>query len=132
MDATIERGWEMKEVEVSVSEVLERVQSNLEAHVKAYKEALEGYVENCRIELRDALRKFNKYTVKDVQTLYVTLPLPTSHENDYKQVIEMLKFEKRPTIKLTSDEFACYIMDKWNWKGSFEAVSTRYSNFSKK
>lgn len=129
MQATIERGWGMRKVEVKRDEVLKRIEDNLQKHVADYKEAVVGYKQES-LKLLDELRKKVNDNLPDnspMVPLYLALDLPVSHENDYKQVIEMLKMSVQDTVTLESDEFACYVMDQWKWKQAFTATNSRYT-----
>lgn len=139
MRATLERGWAMRTVKVKKGELLEKVEANLVSHVKEYEEAVEGYKEEATKLVRDRKKEVNKELDKLVErisagsfdlclpvNLAFPLKTPTSHAKDYKQVIEMLKMSVEEEINLSSDEFACYVMDDWNWKQDFVTTNMAY------
>ena len=133
MRATLERGWKMRKVTVKKSELLEKVLANRALHIKEYSEACDGY----RVK---ALEKIDEVfgglkakigELKEGQTialLSVTfgLDVPQTHEKDYDQVLEMLRMSTDDTTELQSDEFACYVMDDWDWKQEFTMSNRRY------
>jgi transketolase len=129
MQATIERGWGMRKVEVKRDEVLKRIEDNLQKHVAEYKEAVTGYKQESLKRLDELRKKVNDNLPEGSQMvpLLLHLEMPVSHEDDYKQVIEMLKMSVQDTVTLESDEFACYVMDHWKWKQAFTATNNRYT-----
>ena len=147
MRATQERGWKMRKVTVKKTELLEKVTVNYKQHVKDYEEAFEGYkteadqlmknkfkaISEAFSQLSDKVKNSKVATDKPVP-LYVPANLlqfaelrpPVSHAKDYEQIIQMLQMSTDETITLESDEFACYVMDDWEWKQDFLNVTSQY------
>lgn len=152
MQATLERGWQMKDVEVDRLSLLERVQANREKHLSDYKEAFSVYIQAAKEALekrKHAILKAIKEKIQELDSLDVDrdpavsgslstelcyfrdLNPPVSHVDDYDQVIEMLKMEVNKTIKLPQDQFVCYCMDKWSWKKGFSEMTESYSKMKR-
>lgn len=55
------------------------------------------------------------------------LQVPQNHAKDYDQVIAMLEMCVDDELSIRSDEFACYVMDDWDWKEDFLHTNKRYS-----
>jgi hypothetical protein len=56
------------------------------------------------------------------------LPQPQNRVKDYDAVISMLTLETRSKRMVDSAEHACFILDDWDWKSDFEAVSQQYTS----
>lgn len=134
MGATMmERGWEDREVTVNKTDLLGILQKNRETHIAEYREACAGYREAALtriIELEGQL-KASARRLKEGETVLVPvvqpgLAMPTSHEAAYDQIIRMMEMEVETTVKLRADEFACYVMDDWDWKQHFQSVTSNY------
>jgi exonuclease VII small subunit len=140
MRAILKKGLDMREVKVNKNELLAKVKVNLEKHLQEYGEAVEGY----KTEARALLSQRRKEVVKAIDkkmseldseavplsldvNLSFHLPVPESHEKDYRQVILMTEMSVDDTLVLKSDEFAYFVMDDWDWKESFLATSARYA-----
>lgn len=123
----------MREVTVQKKELLEKVIANREVHIREYQEACDGYRTKALTKIDEVFGDLKKKIedLKDGQTIALMsvsfgLDVPVSHEKDYDQVIQMLKMSTEETIKLSSDEFACYVMDDWDWKQTFITSNARY------
>lgn len=149
MRATIERGWKMRKTKVRRIEVLERVKANKEKHVAEYREAFVTYQEEMKdlvtqrkkdieVALNAALGKVLVANVDKDKPVYMPhmghllsfteLAPPVSHEKDYEQVIQMLQMEVEDTVDLESDQFACFVMDDWDWKEEFRNTTEFYNS----
>lgn len=125
----------MREVKVKKVELLEVVRTNREKHIAGYKEAVEGYKEAALVAIDRAMQRL-KTQVEDLRAGEVLrlaavsfdLRVPENHEKDYNQVIRMLEMCVEGEVILKADEFACYVMDDWEWKNEWLDVSNIYSN----
>jgi hypothetical protein len=131
--ATFERNWEMREVKVRRDELLEKIKINREKHIKEYKEACEGYRQQALAKIEEVTQKLRQKfeTLKEgeyIQLAAITfgLDVPESHEKDYDQVIMMLEMSIDNEINLKSDEFACYVMDDWDWQTTWKMSNSKY------
>jgi len=141
MRAVIKQGLPMRTTTVKRTELLEIVRKNREQHIADYQEACQGYREAAvdaitkRIseiskDLGDILQTLSNGTVVRISPhvgLSFNLTVPESHVKDYDQVIRMLELEVDETVKLQSDEFACFVMDDWDWKDAFTQSVGTYS-----
>lgn len=133
MRASIERGWEMREIKVKRDELLETIRKNRTAHIIDYKEACDGYrgkalqrIDEIVGNLRGKINALKEGETIALMSVSFGLDVPVSHERDYDQVIKMLEMSVDDEISLKSDEFACYVMDDWDWKQVFLASNARY------
>ncbi len=123
----------MREVTVRKEELLKKVRANRTSHIAEYLEACEGYRAKALAKIDEVFGdlKAKVESLKDGQVIalmHVTfgLEVPQTHEKDYDQVIMMLEMSTEDTVKLASDEFACYVMDDWDWKKDFLLSNSRY------
>jgi hypothetical protein len=114
-------------VNVDRLELLEILKKNREKHVAEYNLAVAGYPAAMIKELQDQIKAVKKGTVKE---LHLRLPRPTSYEENYTEVIEMLEMSVDKTIHLDRSGFKSYIKDEWGWSGAFKAMSSSYSSFA--
>ncbi len=123
----------MREVTVRKEELLAKVLENRESHIKEYIEACEGYRQKALTKIDEVFAglKSKIESLKEGQTIGLMavsfgLEVPETYEKEYDQVIMLLKMTTNEKIKLSSDEFACYVMDDWSWKETFTASNARY------
>ena len=135
MRATLERGWSMREVTVQKSELLQKVRANREKHIREYAEACAGYkseaiakVEDSMSRLKDMINALREGEVIALATVAFNLKVPQDHSKDYDQAITMLEMSVDDKITLKSDEFACYVMDDWDWRQEWEVTKSTYAN----
>jgi hypothetical protein len=69
--------------------------------------------------------------LKDGQTIAVVglqfgLNVPQSHEKAYDQIIRMMEMSVDDEITLTCSQFACFVMDDWDWKEQWSASNATY------
>lgn len=62
-------------------------------------------------------------------TNHFGLPYPTNHGDDYDKIIRMAKMSVHNEFRLTSNEFDCYILNKWAWKEQFKTQSLGYISY---
>lgn len=133
MRAILERGMKMREVKVRRDDLLVKVRENKEKHIREYKEACEGYRQQALVKIDEV----TKHLVQKVQSLkegeYIGLAsitfgldVPQSHEKDYDQVIAMLEMSVDDLLTIRSDEFACYVMDDWDWRADWKMSNSKY------
>src|SRR6185295_867061 len=69
--------------------------------------------------------------LKEGQTIAVVglqfgLNVPQSHEKAYDQIIRMMEMSVDEEITLTCSQFACFVMDDWDWKEQWSASNATY------
>ena len=100
----------MNNVTVSKEELLKVLKENREKHIQIYNDALEGI----HVEYKKLLEKELKRLEdgKSVKTS-LSIEMPTSHEEQYDEVIEMLEMAVSKEVTLSRHEFQQYVQDKW-------------------
>jgi hypothetical protein len=125
----------MRDVKVKRQELLEKVRANRGKHITEYDEAVDGYKAAAIAEIERGMKKLRQQ-VQDLQggemirlaAVAFNLAVPENHAKDYDQVIAMLEMSVDDELSIRSDEFACYVMDDWDWKEHFVNVSNTYKN----
>jgi hypothetical protein len=133
MAATFKRmGWEDREVKVKRDELLSVLRQNRQRHISDYQKACVGYREVAlrRVEagFQEAREVVNR--LKDGQTIAVnvrvSLSAPVSYEKAYDQIIRMMEMSVDTEIDLTASQFACFVMDDWEWKEEWASDNAHY------
>lgn len=113
----------MKTVKVKRDELLEQIRKNRTAHRAVFEKALEGYRKAVIKRLTEMLEDAKGGKRVEQVTL---LMQPTNQTAEYDQVIKMLEMSVQDEIELTSQDFGCYVMDRWAWKSQFALSSSGY------
>lgn len=69
--------------------------------------------------------------LKDGETVSVvgfriSLSVPVNYEKAYDQIIRMMEMSVDTEIVLTASQFACFVMDDWEWKEEWAASLAQY------
>jgi hypothetical protein len=123
----------MREVKVKRLELLLAVRENRGKHISEYEEAVEGYkqaaldaVDKAMVKLRRRVEELEAGEVLVLDVVTFNLLVPRNHKQDYDQAIRMLEMSVDEELTIRADEFACYVMDDWDWKADFLNVSNTY------
>lgn len=96
--------------------------------MRGYKEAAIAEVNKVMGRLKDRISELEAGEVIRLSSVSFNLAVPKNHAKDYDQVIKMVEMSVDDTLKLRADEFACYVMDDWEWKPDFEATKSIYNS----
>lgn len=143
-----EQGWQERTVKVDTFKLLTALKENKEKHVKEYEEAVLGYKEVAKARLEAELgkaelklqrnfqllnAKIDQFEVEDqndtvvlLEHVMFSMKVPQNHEKAYEVAIQMAEWEVGNTVELTQSQFQCFVLDDWDWKNEFEAVTKRY------
>lgn len=127
-------------VKIKTTELLDKLIENLENHTKVYEEAKKEYKKQLIHEISEfysvALLCFERIDIVDprkiIKDLPTTteinrLPVPVSHEDEYKRVIEMLSLHSEEFIEIPEYMFRQYAQDDWDWKKGWTASMSNYT-----
>lgn len=142
----------LQKIKVSKAELLTIVKENKKKHDEIYEAAEAGYW----LEAEEYLKKYQKEqlatmkknyrkSVKDLKKqvakelrmvdqkkkggyYYMNKPFPETHTDDYEGTIRRLELSVDPEIELVSDEFDCFVRNKWTWRQSFLSTNSSYAN----
>jgi len=112
------------ETTVEKKELMGKIQVNLAEHKEIFEEAVAGY----RKELVAHLEKKLK-AAKNGKPVnhHIHLIQPENHVKDYERILEMLEMSTQSVITIGEREFAQYVRDEWEWKGTFLSANSTYS-----
>ena len=137
-------------VTVDRMKLLETLRSNRDTHTKSYRESVAGYKEQASAALKKQLEAAKKAIDDNAEMIAVkidrfdpdeplgdqvvvlgkisfTLEVPKDHTASYDVAIQMAEWEVGETIELTQSQFQCFVMDRWDWKKSFEYLNKSYT-----
>jgi predicted KAP-like P-loop ATPase len=115
----------MKSV-IGVGKLVEILEKNKEAHRETFLEALEGYKVEAIKVLTEKLEAVKNN--KRLPQVWINLPMPEDHTDDYERAIKLLRLDTRAEVELTEGEFAQYVMDDWGWKGQWASNTVAYAS----
>lgn len=111
------------EITALKSDLITKVQANLEQHRVQFEKALDGW----RREVGETLDKARKrLLVGRNDPLYINLQPPKDHSVDYQRTIGMLQMHTGETITLDAEDYARFVDDDWSWKAEWLISNTAY------
>ncbi len=133
MAATFKRmGWEDREVKVRRDELLTVLRKNRGQHIQDYQAACIGYREVALRRIEASFQEAREVVqrLKEGRTVAVgfriSLSVPVSYEKAYDQIIRMMEMSVDAEIVLTASQFACFVMDDWEWKEEWAESNAPY------
>lgn len=124
LDNTVERA-NMQTVTVDKAKLLETLHTNRETHRGFFEKALEGYQKRALDILTNHIKLIK---AGKVEKIYVMLPEPSDHTDDYDRAIATLEWTVFDEVELTIKEFDMYVRDNWAWKNEFTTTNSLYTN----
>ncbi len=115
----------MNAVTVKKEELLEKLRANRSSHRDVFLKAQEEYRAEVIVELDKMLE--DARGGRRIRRM-VALPEPEDHTADYDRVIAMLEMSVGLEIEISEHEFQRYVLDQWEWAGSFAANTLRYTD----
>lgn len=116
-------GMEMR-TRVKKADLLETLKKNRDQHRKIWEEALAGYKEEMLKRLERFLAEVRE---GKLISRSINLPVPTNETSSYDTAIKMLEMGTEDIIELSTQDFACLVEDKWEWKRNFILSNSGYS-----
>ena len=59
--------------------------------------------------------------------LSLSMRIPEDHTEEYDAVIGLLELSTDDTVELTAHDYERFVLDRWEWKRSFEANTMSYT-----
>lgn len=109
---------------VNKGDLLAKLQENRTKHAQTYKDAVVKYRERATVALAKQLahaKEGKRFS------LSFTLPKPVNYLKQYDQVIGLLEMTTDQTIEITPNDYSCYVLDEWDWKGTFSFNTVSYT-----
>jgi len=107
----------MDNVRIPKTKLLSILRNNRKKHRAIFEEALEGYRRAVTAELEQALADAR---AKKRFLRVSSFVAPTDQTSEYDRAIRMLELSSDRSIRLSEEDFAHYVMDKWEWSLAFE------------
>lgn len=106
--------------------VLEKLRKNLDEHRALVLAAQQGYLDEAQRLLKKRLRDIRLGRTTSMQ---FDLRSVQDHSKDYETVIAILELHLEAggtTIQLKAADVVKYIRNEWDWKRSFDEITTSY------
>ena len=113
----------MREVTVSKSDLIQRVETNQADHVAVFDRAIVGYRHAAMAFFNEQIDKASRG--EQFET-YFKEPIPEDHSEDYEAALDMLAMSQDESITLTAQEFRQYVRDDWGWKRAWTETTSNY------
>jgi hypothetical protein len=108
---------------VRKDELLAILRTNREGHREKFLKAQEGYRNRAIAELDRSITDAKHG--RDIR-LFIQLPKPEDHTEDYDREIQMVEMEIGDDIILDKFEFDQLVMDRWQWSAAFAGSTAHY------
>jgi hypothetical protein len=118
----------MNSVNINRVELLAIVKENRERHAAAFEEAQKGFTAKLKEELQALIGRIDHGHSPRARDLRIDLSAPEDHTAEYDQVLDMLRYETRESVELSSYDFDQYVNDRWQWSGKFREDVSSYSS----
>lgn len=143
MDAKALAEVQEKHTRVMREELLDALKKNKDTHKKEYDIAIVGWRKLAVVALKMGVKKTDEVIRRmesdikeekpvkqlDVYKLQPKVPRrPEDHTKEYEALIRRLDMSADEHIYITHDDFNCYVLDEWNWKGSHTEMLNNYSS----
>lgn len=113
-------------IQAKTETVLETLKKNLAEHILAVEAAKAGYLVEAERLLKERLRDLRR---GKTTSLAFDLRSVQDHRKDYETVIRMFELHLEAgetTIALKAADVTKYVLNQWDWKGNFDAVTSTY------
>ena len=114
----------MEKVVVDKVKLLDKLEDNRDKHRAVFLEAMAGYKAKV-LELLEA--QIERVKNNAVEQVFINIPMPSDHTDDYDRIIETLKWTLFDEVTLTIQEFDMYVRDSWGWKQQWTASNSVYA-----
>jgi hypothetical protein len=113
----------MRNVIMPKSELISILEKNRAGHTALYEQAYKIFRGKLIENLSSMLDRAQN---GDRVELWVGLPEPEDHTEDYDRALAMLNHDVRNDIELTQSEYAQFVQDDWGWKHTFASNTASY------
>lgn len=114
----------MDTIVVEKQRLVDILQVNRATHRQMFEEALAGYKKRA-VELLE--EHIERIKAGKVERVYVALPEPADHTDDYDRALANLEWTIFDTVELSAQEFDQYVRDNWRWKQEFLTTNATYT-----
>lgn len=107
--------------------VIKRLHENLQKHFIEHDKAMEGWRRKMVAEAEAYIAEVQNAAVGGTAHFW-SQPAPTTHEESYEEAIKMLRQSSDSTVTLDEKDFRRLMLDKWEWRESWVASNSQYTN----
>ena len=108
----------------NVETLIAVLRTNRDGHRKLYVEAWEEY----RRQVLEAMQHNLTHAKNGGHLeLRITMRTPEDHTEEYDAVIGLLEMSTQPDVELTAHDYERFVLDRWEWKRSFEDSTVSYT-----
>lgn len=115
----------MGEIVMDKDELKAILVRNRDAHMAAFESAVVTYRERA-IEKLDGI--ITELRAGKMPNLWIALPVPEQHMEDYERAIRMVDHHLYTTLVLNETAYAQLVDDDWGWKDSFTSNTMAYNS----
>lgn len=120
----------MEKVRVQKEKLIKIIRFNRNRHEVAYKTAFENFKKEFKENLQKKLEEVDGYQIGQNIYACVNMQVPCTYLKDYDRILKMLQLSIDEVIELTEKEVQYYVLDEWNWKGSWATTIVSYQGYS--
>lgn len=95
-------------IKVNKQELINKIEENKQAHIKAYRKAVTAYKKEALKQLKELTKEVRG---GDLQ-IRLNLTTPVDNEKNYDKIIEMFTWEVDEEVELGQTEFTEYVQDE--------------------
>lgn len=114
----------MQNIRLPKDEILNRIKENRTEHVEIVEEARQNYKQQMVEKLQEKINDVE--AGKDVSH-HIDLPKVVDHTEDYDRAIEMIEMSVEDTLIMSTEDYARYVNDDWDWKHQFRMSNAGYT-----
>jgi len=108
-----------RKIKVNKQQLIEKIEANKKAHIKAFKEAVVAYKKEALKQLSEQTKKARSGNLE----LRLNLITPINNSENYDKIIDMFKWEVEELVELEQKEFNEYVQDETDF-----AIAASFSN----
>jgi len=123
-----QRNNAMRDVKVNRDDLLDIVRANKEKHIADYKESVIDFTKGVLKIAQENLRLAQTGDVAEIAKIRSTPQVPVSFADSYTRAIRMLELSVEETIEVDATTFNQLVLDEWQWKQQFAAMSSTYKS----
>lgn len=120
----------MNSVKIEKQKLLEILKKNRADHRSVFIKAQDKYRE-VAIKEMDKQLKAARDGESFVLSRFTELSAPRDYTAEYDRTIKMLEMSVDEVIVVSSQEFSCFVEDKWHWTRDWAVSNSRYTSSPK-
>jgi uncharacterized protein YktB (UPF0637 family) len=117
------RQYGSRTINVKKSELIQKLKTNKENHIKEYEKAVIAYKEEALRQLNDQIKKVEEGELN----AKLNLVTPINNAANYDKIIEMFEWEVEEVVVLEQKEFIEYVQDETEFALNAKFSNTMYS-----